>query len=96
MLKERLSRIAKRFYKKWLRGITVIGITGTNGKTTLSTFNYQYLRSINIGVILIGTNGNYINDEYYETVNTTPNILEICCYFARPKDRKRSSTLIMK
>ncbi|HHU80808.1 MAG: UDP-N-acetylmuramoyl-L-alanyl-D-glutamate--2,6-diaminopimelate ligase [Bacilli bacterium] len=95
--KRELSRIAKRFYKKWLRGITVIGITGTNGKTTLSTLTYQYLRSINIGVILIGTNGNYINDEYYETVNTTPNILEIYSLLRKAKkDRKKIKYLIME
>ena len=71
----------------------MIGITGTNGKTTLSTLTYQYLRSINIGVILIGTNGNYINDEYYETVNTTPNILEIYSLLRKAKKIEKDQVL---
>lgn len=85
--KRELSRLASLFYRKYLKGITVIGITGTNGKTTVSTLVYQYLRKLKINVILIGTNGNYINDEYFETKNTTPNILEIYALIRKSKEK---------
>jgi UDP-N-acetylmuramoyl-L-alanyl-D-glutamate--2,6-diaminopimelate ligase len=54
--------------------MNLIGITGTNGKTTTSTLIYKYFRYNNIGATLIGTNGIYINDEYIESINTTPGI----------------------
>lgn len=72
-----LGEICKRFYSKYLDNITLIGITGTNGKTTVSTLIYKYYRYLGKNVSLIGTNGIYINDEYIETINTTPSILTI-------------------
>lgn len=64
----------KRKYKKILDEMTFIGITGTNGKTTTTTLIYKYFKFINNKITLIGTNGIYINDDYYETINTTPGI----------------------
>ena len=54
---DNLKRIANPPQKLY-----VIGITGTNGKTTISTLVYKYLRYNQIGATLIGTNGIYIND----------------------------------
>jgi len=54
--------------------MTFIGITGTNGKTTTTTLIYKYLRHNNIRATLIGTNGIYINDIHYQSINTTPGI----------------------
>ena len=68
---------AKKLYKKYkhiLKDITFIGITGTNGKTTTTTLLYKYLMFNNIKATLIGTNGIYINNDYYETINTTPGV----------------------
>lgn len=67
----------KKEYKHILNEMTFIGITGTNGKTTTTTLIYKYLRLNNINVTLIGTNGVFINDEYYESNNTTPGIEEL-------------------
>lgn len=57
---------------KKYKNMCLIGITGTNGKTTISTILYKYLIYNNIKATLIGTNGIYINEEYIETINTTP------------------------
>ena len=47
--------------------LTMIAITGTNGKTTVSHFIGQLLQKIGKRVIVIGTNGVYLNGEPYET-----------------------------
>ena len=64
----------KKKYKSILKEIEFIGITGTNGKTTVTTLIYKYYKYINEKITLIGTNGIYINNDYYETINTTPGI----------------------
>lgn len=68
---------AKDLYKKnkkILKEMTFIGVTGTNGKTTITSLLYKYYRFNNQNITLIGTNGIYINDNYYESINTTPGI----------------------
>ena len=72
-----LAQICKIFYRSYINKISLIGITGTNGKTTVSTLLYKYYRFLGKNIALIGTNGIYINDDYIETNNTTPNILTI-------------------
>ncbi|MCI5938900.1 MAG: UDP-N-acetylmuramoyl-L-alanyl-D-glutamate--2,6-diaminopimelate ligase [Acholeplasmataceae bacterium] len=67
-------RIMKNKNKYLFKKLYVIGITGTNGKTTISTLVYKYLRYNQIGATLIGTNGIYINDAFIETINTTPSM----------------------
>lgn len=79
-ISKKMAEIAKVFYKDLSRKLYIIGITGTNGKTSTSTLIYKYLKSINIKSTLIGTNGVYIDDEYYEENNTTPNILDLYKY----------------
>lgn len=79
-INKKMAEIAKVFYKDLSRKLYIIGITGTNGKTSTSTLIYKYLKSINIKSTLIGTNGVYIDDEYYEENNTTPNILDLYNY----------------
>lgn len=55
----------------------LIGITGTNGKTTISTLIYQALSELGYKCGLIGTLGYYIDQEHYPTKNTTPDIVEL-------------------
>lgn len=67
-------RIIKKSNKYLFKKLYIIGVTGTNGKTTISTLVYKYLRYNQIGATLIGTNGIYINDVFIETINTTPSM----------------------
>ena len=53
-----------------------IGITGTDGKTTSSSIVYQILSNVK-KTALIGTNGMFIEDEHFDTHNTTPCISEL-------------------
>jgi UDP-N-acetylmuramyl-tripeptide synthetase len=68
---------AKVFYKDPTKGIKLIGITGTNGKTTVAFLSYQYLMQLGYKAGMIGTIGYYINGEKFESERTTPDILDL-------------------
>ena len=69
-----ISNVVCDFPSKKLR---VIGVTGTNGKTTTSSMISHILEHLNSPCTNIGTNGTFIAKEKYETPNTTPEISEI-------------------
>ncbi len=72
--KKELAILLKKFYFDKLKNFNFIGITGTNGKTTTCTLLYKYLRFLKLNTICFTSNGNYINDSFETTHNTTPNI----------------------
>lgn len=57
--------------------LKLIGVTGTNGKTTSCFLIYQMLNKSNIPCAYIGTIGCYIKDKIIKLSNTTPDILEL-------------------
>ncbi len=61
---------------------TLIGITGTNGKTTTSLMLYEALRNLGFRCGWIGTLGYYINGETFSSERTTPDIIELNQIFA--------------
>lgn len=61
---------------------TLIGITGTNGKTTTSLIIFEALRELGFSCGWIGTLGYYIDDEHFETRHTTPDIIQLNGIFA--------------
>lgn len=69
----KLGEIASRFYSDPSRAMTVIGITGTNGKTSCSQFLSQMLDNCGI----IGTLGWGEWGKLSKTLNTTPDALAI-------------------
>lgn len=82
-VKRDLALYAKRFYNDISKKVCLVGVTGTNGKTTITTLLYKYYRYLGRNVTLIGTNGVYINDEFYSTNNTTPDIITIYEYIKK-------------
>ena len=64
-------------FKNKLNKITLIGITGTNGKTTSAYLIYQLFNAFNIKCAYIGTIGFYVNNEVKPLNNTTPDLLEL-------------------
>jgi len=70
-----LARI--HFYGNPSRKIKIIGITGTNGKTTTATLLYQLFRNLGYKVGMIGTVVNKINDESTPAERTTPGPIEL-------------------
>ncbi len=75
--KKELAYIMSVLYKHLLNRLKIIGITGTNGKTTVTSILFQYLRYLKKSVVMFSSMGNYIDDEYYTTNNTTPGITNI-------------------
>ncbi|MDY6065830.1 MAG: UDP-N-acetylmuramoyl-L-alanyl-D-glutamate--2,6-diaminopimelate ligase [Finegoldia sp.] len=57
--------------------MTIVGVTGTNGKTTTSFLIYFLLKKLTGHCANIGTNGAYLDDDLIESSNTTPEIDEI-------------------
>lgn len=74
-LKFALSMVAKNFYHDPSSKFKLIGITGTNGKTTTATVIFSVLRSMGLSVGMIGTIEHRINNTVIPADNTTPDIL---------------------
>ena len=72
-IRKKLGIIASNYYDHPQNKIKIIGITGTNGKTTSSFI----LENILEKTARIGTTGNRILDEEFQTINTTPESLEL-------------------
>ena len=61
-----------------LRTLRVVGVTGTNGKTTVTAAIYSFLLDLGEKPALMGTRGFFVNDERVEEKSmTTPSILHI-------------------
>ena len=72
-----LAKISANFYNNPQDKLKIIGVTGTNGKTTVTTLVKHILEYSGAKVGLIGTNGNMIADRFLETERTTPESLEL-------------------
>ena len=72
---EWLKETLKKEYGKNISKLKLIGVTGTNGKTTSCYLTYQMLNMLGVDTAYIGTLGYYHKDEFIELNNTTPDIL---------------------
>lgn len=75
--KEYLIRYLKENYYDKIKDLKLIGITGTNGKTTSCYLLYQSLNKLDKKCAYIGTIGFYIDDKITNLNNTTPDILDM-------------------
>lgn len=73
---------------------TIIGVTGSNGKTSTTTIIYKILKSLNKKVMLIGTNGVYVDSLNLKVRNTTISNLSI--HYLINKYLDNDSYLIME
>lgn len=71
--------IYNKYYDK-IKDLTLIGITGTNGKTTTSYIIYEILNKMDVKCAYIGTIGFYKNNQIKVLNNTTPDIEELYEY----------------
>ena len=72
-----LNNYLKDNYKKYLDEMTIIGITGTNGKTTSAYLIYQSLNKLGKKCAYIGTIGYYLDKLVTRLNNTSPDICDI-------------------
>ncbi len=80
--RKELGIIASNFYKNPEKKLKIIGITGTNGKTTTSFMIRHIFEYNNIKCGVIGTLGIFYNDKFIETNLTTPDPIELFKYFS--------------
>ncbi len=74
---EALGYIASNLYDNPSEKIKIIGVTGTNGKTTIVTLLHSLFTELGYGVGMLSTIQNKINDHIIETTHTTPDALKI-------------------
>ena len=75
----------KNIYPK-IKDMTLIGVTGTNGKTTICYLVYQMLNKLGIKCAYIGTIGFYHGNVKKELNNTTPDLDILYQMFKEAKD----------
>jgi len=78
--------LANAFYDNPTAKMQMVGITGTNGKTSVSHLIEEILRKAGKNTGLIGTIGMKINEEAFETKNTTPDALTLQKMFKQMVD----------
>ena len=71
------SRIAANFYNHPSKKLKVIGITGTNGKTTVASMLYEMLRNLDVNAGLVSTIDIKYADKVINAVLTTPDSLSL-------------------
>lgn len=71
-----LGYIASEWYGNPSRRITLVGVTGTNGKTTVATLLYEAAQHHGQRAGLLSTVENRVDNEVFATNNTTPSPLE--------------------
>lgn len=72
-----LKETLKKEYGNTIDKLKLIGITGTNGKTTSCYLTYQMLLSLGVNCAYIGTIGFHYRNEFIPLNNTTPDVLTI-------------------
>ena len=80
------SRLAAAYFGHPANRLSVIGVTGTKGKTTVSYLLTFLLECAGYKVGRIGTMGIQIGEEHYSTNNTTPDAFTIHKYFAKMEE----------
>ena len=72
-----VAMAADAFYGHPSRFLTLVGITGTNGKTTTVTLLYHLFTNLGYRCGLLSTIANYVGDRMLETANTTADPITI-------------------
>ena len=85
--RESLARLAAAWYGHPSRALTLVGITGTNGKTTTSYLVEALLRARGLATGVLGTIQYVLGDERRPAGQTTPEALELQGMLARMRER---------
>lgn len=72
-----LGEMVSMFYGEPSKHLTLVGVTGTNGKTTIATLLYKLVRALGHKAGLLSTVCNYVNDEAIPSTHTTPDALAL-------------------
>ena len=75
--REAEAKIAVNNFSNPSSKLKLIGVTGTNGKTSIATLLYNTFTALGHKCGLLSTIANYVGDTKYPTINTTPGPLEL-------------------
>ncbi len=81
-----LGLISCSFYEHPSKDLKLVGVTGTNGKTTVATILYKLFTGLGQKVGLLSTVENRIGNKVLEATLTTPDALSINCLLATMRD----------
>lgn len=87
-IKDIKASLFYHFYNYPQNKLKIIGVTGTNGKTSVAYILYNLLNKLGSKTMYIGTLGVYDNDYYRETNNTTPDCDILAGEFYKAVKRK--------
>ncbi|MCL4104168.1 UNVERIFIED_CONTAM: hypothetical protein GTU68_035030 [Idotea baltica] len=86
-LQHEVGELAAKFYAHPSRGIHLVGVTGTNGKTTTTWLIAQLAKLMGLSCGVIGTLGSTLGDSVTEALNTTPDAIALQKTFAAWKEQ---------
>lgn len=81
-----LGFMCHAFFAYPTKSFALIGITGTNGKTTIATLAYKMARDLGYAAGLVSTVENKINGDSIPSTHTTPDPLRLNSLFAQMRD----------
>src|SRR5574344_1871396 len=81
-----IGELATTFYGNPTSRLKLVGVTGTNGKTTIATLLYNMFRKFGYKVGLVSTVCNYIDDQPVPTEHTTPDPITLNQLLGRMAD----------
>lgn len=81
-----LALIASEWFGNPSEQLQLVGVTGTNGKTTIATLLYKMFRYLGYPAGLLSTVSNYVNDNRYETTHTTVDPITLNGYLRKMVD----------
>lgn len=85
-VRKNIAKICSNFFGNPDKDLKIIGITGTNGKTTTSYMLKNILETAGKSVGIIGTNGIEINKVFFRATLTTPDPQELFEVFSKMKN----------
>lgn len=90
-----LEEYLKENYNKYLKEMKIIGVTGTNGKTTTAKLIHDALNKAGVKTAYIGTIGYYMGEKVRNLANTTPDLCDLYDIFMESYD-KGAKVIVME
>jgi len=84
--RDAMSVAASKYYDNPSVDVTMVGVTGTNGKTTVATLLWQLFSKLGFKVGLISTVENKIGDHIIPSTHTTPDVISLNRLIAEMRD----------
>ena len=85
-VRKKMALLAARYYGDPTANMTIIGVTGTKGKTTVSYMIRDLLEELGTATAYIGSLGALFDGKKFDTQNTTPDCLELFWYLRQIRE----------